>query len=147
MTVPPPSNLWRHSQLLAALILFFALGGCAFSSAQASIDNSTFQGRYIFKSQGVNIANSPAGPFFEAGVCIADGQGHYTVYSTENASGQIVLNNALQIDGTYSLNSQGVGTMQTRFDTANFYISTDGSHAYVVSTDPGSTWLVELTRQ
>ena len=93
------------------------------------------------------VTMSPAGPFFEAGIVNADGQGHYTVISTENASGQLLLNNTAQIDGTYSLNSQGIGTMHTASDTSNFYTSADGSHAYVVSTDSSSTWLVELTRE
>jgi hypothetical protein len=131
----------------AATLVSLTLGGCAFSSAQVPIDNSTFQGRYLFKSQGVNITTSPTGPFFEAGICIADGKGHYTVISTENASGELLQDNTPQLQGDYSLNSQGAGTMRTANDTANFYISADGNHAYVVSTESYATWLVELTRE
>jgi hypothetical protein len=133
--------------LAAAALVSLSLGGCAFSLAQAPIDLSTFQGRYLFKSQGVNISVSPNGPFFEAGICIADGKGHYTVISTENASGQLLQDNTAQLQGTYSLDAQGVGTMRTANDTANFYISADGNHAYVVSTENYATWLVELTRE
>ena len=133
--------------MAAATLLSLGLGGCAYTSAQAAIDNSTFNGRYLFKSQGVNISASPTGPFFEAGICIADGKGHYTVISTENASGELPQNNTPQLQGTYSLDAQGVGTMRTENDTSNFYISADGNHAYVVSTENYSTWLVELTRE
>lgn len=133
--------------LAAAALVSLSLGGCAFTSAQAPMDLSTFQGRYLFKSQGVNISVSPNGPFFEAGICIADGKGHYTVISTENASGELLQDGTPQLQGTYSLNAQGAGTMRTANDTANFYISTDGNHAYVVSTENYSTWLVELTRE
>lgn len=136
-----------HYLLLMMAGICLALCGCAFSSAQTTIDNTTFQGRYLFKSQGVNITASPPGPFFEAGIVYADGQGHYTVVSTENASGQLLHNVSPQPDGTYSLNSQGIGTMRTASDTSAFYISADGSHAYVVSTESFATWLVELTRE
>lgn len=95
----------------------------------------------------MNISVSPNGPFFEAGICIADGKGHYTVISTENAFGDLLQDNTPQLQGTYSLNSQGIGTMSTANDTANFYISADGNHAYVVSTENYATWLVELTRE
>lgn len=141
-TTPVPRGF-----LLLIISLVFALCGCAFTSAQTPIDNTTFQGRYLFKSEGMNITASPVGPFFEAGIVYADGQGHYTVVSTENASGQLLHNASPQPDGTYSLNSQGVGTMRTASDTSTFYISADGSHAYVVSTESYATWLVELTRQ
>lgn len=133
--------------MAAATLLSLGLGGCAFSSAQSPIDNSTFNGRYLFKSQGENVTASPPGPFFEAGICIADGKGHYTVISTENASGEMIHDNAAQLQGTYSLDAQGAGTMRTANDTSNFYISADGNHAYVVSTENYSTWLVELTRE
>lgn len=132
--------------LVIAAIWAFSVCGCAFSKAQTQIDDSTFQGRYLFKSEGQLITTSPVGPFFEAGIVIADGQGHYTVISTENASGQLPQNGTVQ-GGTYTLNAQGAGTMRTPADSANFYISADGSHAYVISTESYATWLVELTRE
>jgi hypothetical protein len=147
MNTPGIAPTPRAFLLLTTMSMFFVLCGCAFTSAQTPIDNTTFQGRYLFKSKGMNITASPPGPFFEAGIVYADGQGHYTVVSTENASGQLLHNASPQPDGTYSLNSQGVGTMRTASDTATFYISADGSHAYVVSTESYATWLVELTRQ
>lgn len=131
---------------LGVLGFFLALSGCAFTTAQVPIDNSTFQGRYLFKSQGINVTVSPTGPFFEAGIVFADGKGNYTVLSTENASGTLPQNGTPQL-GTYPLNAQGAGTMRTASDAANFYISTDGRHAYVVSTESYATWLVELTRE
>lgn len=95
----------------------------------------------------MNISVSPAEPFFEAEICIAGGKGHYTVISTENASGQLLQDNTAQLQSTYSLDAQGIGTARMANDTANFYISADGNHAYFVSTENYATWLVELTRE
>jgi len=92
MNTPRTARTQRGYLLLMTVNICLALCGCAFTAAQTTIDNTTFQGRYLFKSQGVNITASPPGPFFEAGIVFADGQGHYTVVSTENASGQILHN-------------------------------------------------------
>jgi hypothetical protein len=140
----------RLVMTLAAMAFLLAAVGCGSGSGLIrslpgnSYTKASLNGQYVIAQTGIGInqAGTAADPFSETIVFSADGSGNLNVTVDDFSQGGQLLNPMLPVTGTYSISSDGTGTLIFNYPGApsNYAITMiDDSHFYVIEQDTFAT--------
>jgi len=138
----------RLLMALAAMIGTLLIAGCGSGSGiirslGGGFTKASLKGQYVIAQTGigVNQAGTSADPFSETIVFTADGSGNLNVTVDDFDQDSALLNPTLPVTGTYTVSSDGTGSLTINFSTPSNYAITmiDDSHFYVIEQDVFAT--------
>ena len=133
---------------LAAMIGTLLIAGCGsgggiIRSLGGGFSRASLNGQYVIVQTGIGInqALTSNDPFSETIVFTADGNGKLTVTVDDFDQDGSLLNPTLPVTGTYTVSSDGTGSLTINFSTpSNFAITMiDDSHFYIIEQDVFAT--------
>ncbi|MBS1810168.1 MAG: hypothetical protein JST84_18550 [Acidobacteria bacterium] len=109
----------------------------------------TLKGAYGFLIKGaiLNLPGLPSGPTATIGIITYDGTGNLTSTNTSSFNGFVLTQ---EMTGTYTVNSDCTGTVQSGPTTADIVITNNGREVRSIGTypagvafPPGAGWIIE----
>ncbi len=122
----------------------FPLSTASATVTVSGYSTSSLQGRFAFSLAGRILSGGSAGPFFRAGSFVADGSGHLAsgVEDVNDALG--VTSSPISFAGTYTVGSDGRGTMtfndgRASTPTSFDFVLVNGTQLHFIGFDGNGT--------
>jgi hypothetical protein len=133
----------RLLMALAAISGIFLTAGCGSSGSIQSLgggfSKASLKGQYVIAQTGIGINQllTSNDPFSETVVFTADGNGKLNVTLDDFDQDGALLNPTLPVTGTYSIASDGTGSLVVNYSVPSNYAITmiDDSHFYIIEQD------------
>lgn len=118
-------------------------GGNAFSQGSGGsghLTNASLNGQYVYQLSGNDLTSGASVEYREAGVFVADGNGHITSGTDDFSEGTSGASNS-SISGSYSVGNDGTGSITLSFSTGGSIslaiTLVSSSKLYLIENDAG----------